>query len=154
MKPNYVTIPLITILVALLGSFFTFLGLEAWYGGLVLPVWTPSGTLIGVVWTILYVLAAISVLIVWNKLLHDNRFMIIIALFLANAFLNVFWSYLFFSVHFLGSTIFVSGFLALTVVVLIILIWSKNRYAAYLLLPYAAWVIFATYLNYVIWLMN
>jgi benzodiazapine receptor len=153
MKLNYIIIPLITFLTALSGSLLTSRGMD-WYKTIVKPSWTPAGSLIGTVWTILFILGAISALIVWNRLPHDNRFKWIIAVFIINAILNVGWSFLFFNQHLLLTAIFEAALLGASVVALVILIWPLSRLAASLLIPYAVWVLFATFLTYKVWSLN
>ena len=155
MKINYIVIPLITVLVATLGSWFTSGGINSgWYSQITKPVWTPSGSFIGIVWTTIFVLSTISVLIVWNKAPHNSRFKLIIFVFIINAFLNVLWSFVFFQLHFLGLAVLEAIRLWTSVAILIFIIWSVSRLASILLLPYAAWVAFATYLAYMIWRLN
>jgi tryptophan-rich sensory protein len=153
MKPNYVIIPLITIAVAVVGSFITSGGM-AWYRSITLPSWTPPGSVIGTVWTVLFILATISALIVWNGAPHDARLRWIIAIFLLNAVLNIGWSLLFFGAHQMGAAVWEAGVLGLTVVALVIFIWPLSTLAALLLVPYAGWVAFATYLTYSVWRLN
>ncbi|MFB6181733.1 MAG: TspO/MBR family protein [Candidatus Magasanikbacteria bacterium] len=155
LKPNYFTIPLLTFTVAYLGRMFTTAGIQSgWYETITKPAWTPSGSTISLVWTTIFVLTAISALIVWNKCSRDTRFKKIIAVFILNGFLNFSWSFLFFGSGFVGFAVIWSGLIALTVGLLIYWIWSKSRLAAILLIPYLAWVCFATYLNYVIFTLN
>lgn len=153
MKLNYFIIPLVTLVTALAGSFLTSGGMD-WYKKINLPGWTPAGNIIGTVWTILFILATISALLVFNQAVHNKKLNWIIAAFLANAVLNVYWSWLFFSQHFLGWAIIEAGILGLSVLVLIIMIWPLSRLAAYLLMPYLAWVSFATFLTYMVWSLN
>lgn len=153
MKLNYIIIPLVTFLTALLGSLLTSGGMN-WYKTIGKPSWTPDGSLIGTVWTIIFILATISALIVFNKIPHDSRFKWIIAIFILNAVLNVLWSFLFFNQHLLGPAIFEAGLLGLSVLALIISIWPGSHLAASLLIPYAAWVFFATFLTYKVWSLN
>lgn len=153
MKLNYIVIPLITFLTALSGSLLTSGGMK-WYKSIKLPSWTPAGSVIGAVWTILFILAAICALIVWNKFPHDGRWQLIVAIFILNAILNVFWSFLFFNQHWLGVAAFESAALGLSVLALVILIWPGSVLAASLLIPYAAWVGFATFLTYTVWTLN
>ncbi len=153
MRLNYVIIPLVAFLTALLGSLLTSRAMD-WYKSIAKPSWTPPGSIIGAVWTILFILGAISALIVWNGLPHDTHFKWIIAVFIINAILNVGWSWLFFGQHVLGLAIFEAGLLGLSVLALIILIWPGSRLAASLLIPYAAWVCFATFLTYKVWSLN
>jgi len=155
MKLNYIVIPLITILVAVLGNLFTSSGIDSgWYDSITKPAWTPAGSIIGAVWTLLFILATISALIVWNKAPRSRRFWWIVGVFLINAVLNVFWSFLFFNQHLLGAAIWEAGLLGLSVVALVVLIWPISRLASALLIPYAAWVFFAAYLTYSIWALN
>lgn len=154
MKLNYFIIPLVTVLVAVLGSRFTVQSLSGWYKSLNLPSIAPPGGFIGAVWTILFILATISALLVWNKFPHDTRFYWIIAIFILNAVLNFGWSWLFFGQHQIFAAIFEAGALGLSVLALVVLIWPESVLAASLLIPYAVWVFFATYLTYSIWSLN
>ncbi|MBW3016168.1 tryptophan-rich sensory protein [Candidatus Woesearchaeota archaeon] len=153
MKLNYFIIPLITVLVAVVGSFLTS-GDMVWYKTLKLPSIAPPGWFIGLVWNVIFILATISALIVWNTMQKHDNFSIIIGLFVVNALLNVFWSFLFFNQHLILPAVFDAGLLGLSVYALIFFIWRFSPLAAGLLIPYAVWVTFATYLNYLIWLLN
>jgi tryptophan-rich sensory protein len=152
MHLSYILIPLVTILVAYVGGRLTASSVKTWYRGLRKPSWTPPGGVIGAVWTVLYILAAISALIVWN--LSAPVSMVIATLFVLNAVVNVFWSYIFFYLHKTGLAIWVCLVLDLTIILLIWFIAPLSSVAAWLLVPYAAWVSFASYLNYRVWAMN
>ncbi len=143
-----------TIATALFGSLITSGSVASWYKTIKLPSWTPSGGVIGAVWTFLFILAATSALLVWNKIPHGSRVNLIIALFIVNAFLNVGWSYLFFGKHLIGTAVFEAALLALSVLALIVAIWPVHVSAAALLIPYFLWASFATYLTYSVWLLN
>ncbi|KKW48207.1 MAG: tryptophan-rich sensory protein TspO [Parcubacteria group bacterium GW2011_GWA1_59_11] len=153
MRLNYVLIPLAAILTALAGSYFTNAGME-WYETLILPGFTPPGYAIGAVWTAIYALATASALIFYNRSPKDSRFRITAAIFVANAILNADWSWIFFAKHLLGLAVAEAAVLGATVVALIVLIWPRSRTAAALLVPYAAWVAFATYLAFAVWRLN
>lgn len=153
MKINYLIIPLITIFVSVFGSWLTSGGMD-WYKTINVPSWTPLGSFIGAMWTTIYILTAISALMVWNSFPRDSRFSTIIWLFLANAFLNVLWSFVFFNQHLIGWATLEAGLLALSVFGLIFLIWPVSRIAASLLFLYAGWTSFATYVSYSVWLLN
>jgi translocator protein len=152
-KPNYIIIPAVTVLVSRLGNWFTDQG-QDWYQTLTLPPWTPPGWFIGVMWTIIFILTTASAMLVWNKAPRTERFRWTIAIFLVNAWLNAAWSYLFFYERQIASAAVDSLLLGITVAVLIVLIRPYHRLAAYLLLPYLVWVGFATYLNYRILELN
>lgn len=166
MPLSYIIIPLVTILVAWLGGRFTARSVRTWYVGLRKPTWTPPGSVIGAVWTVLYILAALSALIVWNLPGGAGGAVgtaigaaaavpwPIATLFVLNAMVNVFWSYVFFFLHQPGPAIWVCLALDATIIALIQLVAPLSLLAAWLLVPYAAWVTFASYLNYRVWAMN
>lgn len=154
MKPNYLIIPLVTALVSVLGQRFTSSGLEAWYGTLTLPPWTPSGAAIGAVWTTIFVLATASALILWNAPAAKARQPVLAAAFLGNATLNVLWSWIFFVQRRLTLAGWEAVLLDLSVLVLIVLAWPVSRLAAMLLVPYAAWAAFASYLTFAVAKLN
>jgi len=152
-KLNYLIIPLFTFLVASLGGFITDRGMD-WYMSISLPSWTPAGSVIGAVWTVLFILATIAALLVWNKYPRGRIFNQIIIVFMVNGFLNFFWSWLFFGVHQLFLAIIFAVVLGISVLVIIYLAKSKLPGVVWLLTPYAVWVFFATYLTFSVWRLN
>lgn len=167
-KPNYIIIPLITILVAVIGSSFTITGADSWYQTtLIRPSINPPNWVFPIAWNIIFLLTTISALIFWNqgpekkKFLwifdihkEDKKFTVITVLFLLNAFLNVFWSYLFFGNQNILAALIEMLFLEATLIALIILLYKRSKAASLLLLPYTLWVAFATYLTYLIFTLN
>jgi translocator protein len=155
LKSNYFFIAAAVLAVAAVGTLFTTPNIPTWYATLTLPSFAPPGQVIGLVWTFLYVLIAASIILFWNRVPHgDSAFRPVLSILIVNGILNAGWSYVFFSLHQVGFAIFVSAFMALTIYGLIYLLWKPLRTAAYLLIPYAAWVTFATFLNYVIFTLN
>lgn len=158
MRLNYLIFPLAAFLVARLGGDWTSQGL-GWYYSLNLPSIAPPGWFIGIVWTIIYTLTTISAIILWN-LTSDKwacwqgRYWLIWILFVLNAFLNAWWSWLFFVKHQIGLAIAEMIALESTVIALIFLAKKFSKIASILLIPYAVWVGFATYLAYRIYLLN
>lgn len=153
MRPNYLIIPLITLLTASLGSWFTNQGM-GWYHTLTLPPWTPAGSIIGAVWTLLFILATLAALLVWNRKLAKKRRRVIAAAFGLNALLNISWSFIFFRLHQLSWATIEAGLLGLSVLLLVFLVKPYSRIANLLLVPYLLWVSFATYLTYIVWRLN
>src|SRR3989344_8189338 len=98
MKLNCFLIPLAVVFILVFGSWLTSGGMD-WYATIRIPDWTPPGSFIGAMWTLIFSLTAISATIVWNNFPRGTGFLMIIRLFTANAVLNVFWSYLFFNRH-------------------------------------------------------
>jgi len=156
-KPNYILIPLFAFLVSYSGSMFTSTGM-GWYAGINKPVWTPPGMIIGLVWTVIFILSALSALRVWNKkytkVERYNHILWIMILFVVNGILNIEWSFLFFYMHNMYFAAIEAGVLGLSVLALILVIWPVSRLASALLLPYLGWVSFATYLTYIVYTMN
>jgi benzodiazapine receptor len=120
-----------------------------WYRGLDLPAFQPSGSVFGPVWTVLYVLIAVAATLATRDAPAGRRGSII-GLFGLNLLLNVGWTWIFFKGHapvLAGVEIIV---LLATILGLIWLTRPVNRLAAMLLVPYAAWVLFATALTWTI----
>jgi len=153
MKLNYFVIPLVTIITAITGSRITSQS-AAWYKTIKIPGWTPPGSTIGLVWTIIFIISTVAALIVFNRATINQKFYLIFVMFVINALLNVSWSYLFFGQHLILAAFFEALILDLSVIILIIAIWPISLTASLLLMPYAAWVTFASYLTYSIWLLN
>jgi len=68
--------------------------------------------------------------------------------------LNLAWSPVFFGMHLLTASLIVIGLLDVLVIVTIALFGKVRPVAAMLLIPYLAWVLFATYLNFAFWQAN
>lgn len=124
---------------------------DAWYEALNKPSWNPPNWVFGPVWTTLYVMIAISGWRVSPRLLHDTM---PLALFLIQLLLNALWSPIFFGWHRPGlafaEILVLWGFIVATVVAF----YRIDRLAGLLLLPYLAWVSFASVLNGTIWWLN
>lgn len=117
------------------------------------PAWSPPASVFGPVWTVLYLLMAISIWLVWRQSYHKDK-KGVYALYLFQLALNALWSWLFFKWK-LGSAAS-AEILILWVAILftVILSWRIKPLAGLLLLPYFAWVSFAAALCYVIWKLN
>jgi len=93
------------IITASAASYFAETG-RAWYQTINLPDWTPSGSIMVLAWTIIFVLSSLSLLIIWNKHSSKKNFGVIIVLFVFNALFIVGWNILFFSHQQLGLAFF------------------------------------------------
>lgn len=152
-KLNYFVIPAIALAAMALNRYFTSQGM-VWYRTLHLPIFSPPGWFISTVWQIIYVLFTAAVMVVWNKFDRNLRFWFIISLFFLNIFLNIYWAYLFFYQQRIGAAAIEAMLLELTVLLLIFLLRPLSQMTSWFLVPYAAWVLFAFFLNVLIWLMN
>ena len=152
-KPNYFFIPLFVIITASAASYFADTG-RVWYKTINLPDWTPSNSLMVIMWTIIYILTSLSILIIWNKYSSEKKFGVVISLFVLNALFIVGWNILFFSNQMMSLAFIQAVLLIVNLFFLVLLIWRFSPLAAYLLLPYSAWVIFSTALTLNVWILN
>ena len=152
-KPNFFFIPLFVIITASAASYFADTG-RSWYETINLPDWTPSGSVMVIAWTVIFILTSLSILIIWNKYSSEKKFGIIISLFVLNSVLIVGWNVLFFSHQLMGLAFLQAVLLIVNVFLLILLIWRFSPLAAYLLLPYSGWVLFSTVLTFNVWMLN
>ncbi|MET3116610.1 benzodiazapine receptor [Undibacterium sp. GrIS 1.8] len=123
------------------------------YMQLTRPEWAPPAWLFGPVWTVLYLMMAIAIWLVWRA--HGLRqASAAISLFLMQLAANAIWTWLFFVWH-QGALAFVEILLLWALIVgTIVAFWRLNTTAAILLLPYLAWVSFAGGLTYATWTLN
>ncbi|WP_240332243.1 TspO/MBR family protein [Stenotrophomonas indicatrix] len=123
------------------------------YASLTLPAWAPPGSVFGPVWTVLYALMALAAWLVWRQG-GWRAAAPTLALYLLQLALNVLWSWLFFGWK-QGALAFADIALLLALIVATIVAFHRVRpAAAWLLLPYLAWVMFASALNYAVWQAN
>ncbi len=152
MRAHYLIIPLVTAAVAAGGGWLSRSGME-WFRGLRVPSWTPAGTVIGRVWAVLYVMAALSAALALNAATPE-RYTMVAALYAVNALLNLAWPYLFFVRRQIGSAALEALLLAASVAVIQGNVLMFSPVAAVLLLPYLGWTLFATRLTYAIYGLN
>ena len=143
------------VVIGYLSGMVTRESITTWYPTLVKPVFNPPNWIFAPVWTALYIIMGVAGGLVWNQIeaqpeLVKKGFLF----FIIQLGLNALWSYLFFGLH--------NPFLALIEVILLLLmifetyvIFKKvDRIAGLLMVPYLAWVTFATILNASIWWLN
>ena len=121
-----------------------------WYAGLAKPAFTPPPWVFGPAWTVLYIMIAIAGWRVWRASPGGAA----IRLWVMQMALNWLWSPAFFGLEmpWLGLAIIVA--LLAAILAFIGKAWGCDRPAAWLFVPYAAWVAFATTLNGSIAVMN
>jgi tryptophan-rich sensory protein len=135
---------------AFVGSRFR---VDEWYTELKKPSWNPPNWVFGPVWSLIYLLIAISAWLVWK---NEGFLTVVLAsiVFLLQIVLNAAWSWLFFGLHEVGYAFIEIVILWMAILVNIILFWKIYPPSGILLLPYLAWVTFASVLNYTIWRLN
>lgn len=126
----------------------------AFYAELVRPDWAPPAKVFGPVWTTLYILMGIALYLVWSRRSTSPSANSWLGLFAVQLAVNAVWSWLFFEWR-VGLWAFVDC--ALLAVLVGVLVWRArpvSGVAALLLLPYLAWVSFATVLSWTMWQLN
>lgn len=143
---------LVTFLAAALGARAS-ISASSFYADLVLPAWAPPASLFGPVWTALYAMMALAAFLVWRAL-GWRAAAPALRLYLLQLGINALWSWMFFGWK-LGALAFADILLLLALIVAtLVAFWRAHKLAACLLLPYLAWVSFASVLNYAVWQAN
>lgn len=121
-----------------------------WYAGLNKPPFNPPNWLFGPVWFALYVLIAIAG---WRTFLSEpgGKGM---KLWYAQMGLNWLWSPVWFGLHMMWPAFLVIAAIFALTIAFIADRWPRDRHAAWLFVPYAAWVGFASLLNLSIAVLN
>ncbi len=124
-----------------------------WFAALKKPAWNPPSWIFGPVWTALYAMMAAAAWLVWQRGgWKEQRKPLLI--FLAQLALNALWTPLFFGLHRPGVAFAEIVLLWLAIVATLVAFRPVNRTAAWLLVPYLAWVSFAAVLNGTLWRLN
>jgi translocator protein len=141
-------------LVAFLGSIFTTPSIPTWYAHLNKPFFNPPNWIFAPVWTILFFLMGISLYIVWNKNLKNEKKEQAIKVFVFQLILNLFWSLAFFGLHMPVLALIVIYVLWITIFMMIKSFLKISKASGNLQIPYLAWVTFASFLNLAIVFLN
>jgi benzodiazapine receptor len=118
-----------------------------WFMELNKPSLYPPPQVFGIVWSILYVMMGVALTLVVTARGAPGRGMAIAA-FAVQLALNLAWSPLFFAAHQITAALVLLVVLNVAIVVTIAAFRKVRPIAAWLLLPYLAWVLFATALNW------
>lgn len=139
-------------LAGIVGSFFTVNSVRTWYVTLNKPFFNPPNWVFGPVWLTLYTLMGISLYLVLISKNKESKYTANI--FYIHLIINSIWSIIFFGNQNLELAIYIIIILDLLIIYLIKLFRPINKLASNLLLPYLAWVTFASVLNFTIWILN
>jgi benzodiazapine receptor len=121
----------------------------AWYAALTKPAFNPPNYLFAPVWLALYVCIGAGGARTWSRDPSSPA-----AGAWAQMALNFLWSPVFFGMHSIGLALGIVLAMLMSIAAFIGLQWRPDRLAALLFLPYAAWVAFATALNWSIFWLN
>ncbi|MGN6229115.1 MAG: TspO/MBR family protein [Dyella sp.] len=121
-----------------------------WYAGLAKPSFNPPNSVFAPVWSVLYLLMGIAAWRTWRQRGIDAA----TGLWLAQLAFNAAWSWLFFGRHLLAVALVEIVVLLALIVATTVAFFRRDRAAGWLMVPYVAWVSFATLLNAALWQLN
>ncbi|HKX57375.1 MAG TPA: TspO/MBR family protein [Xanthomonadales bacterium] len=116
------------------------------------PAWAPPAWLFGPVWSVLYVMMAVAMWLVWERGVPAR--LGALAWWLMQLTLNAAWTWLFFGLTRIGWAMAELGLLIGLVILCIKAFSLISKPAAWLMLPYLLWLVFALVLNFSIWSLN
>ncbi len=134
---------------AYIGSTATMPSIPTWYAALNKPVFNPPNWIFGPVWSLLYLLMAISLYLVLG-----NGFSLAVVIFIVQLLLNIAWSIAFFGYHSPLTAFIIIIALWLAILLTIIKFYKISHLAGWLLIPYLLWVSFASILNLAVVILN
>ena len=133
------------------GTPFVIRATQTWYRRISLPAWTPPDRVFAPTWTTLYAMMGVATAQVARTSGVTSP---AVLLFMAHYCLNVMWAPVFFGLQKLRFALFMNFALIASLSVLIVQYAAVSRSSALLLLPYMAWLVFATTLNVAICKLN
>lgn len=151
---KFVAAVVVSELAGVAGSIFTAPAISTWYTTLQRPALSPPNWVFGPVWTTLFTLMGVAAFLVWRRGWDNRKVRVALGVFVLQIILNVLWSVIFFGLRSPGGALIEIAVLWLAILATIITFVHVSRPAAYLLIPYLAWVSFATYLNAAFWRLN
>ena len=121
------------------------------YNSLQKPPLSPPSMTFPIVWTILYILMGISYGILASNSLVDSK---INSIYYLQLFFNALWPIAFFLFKWRLFAFIWIIILAILIIIMIARFYEKHKNAAWLQVPYLLWTLFATYLNFGVYLLN
>ncbi len=123
-----------------------------WYASLQKPAGTPPGWVFGPVWSVLYIMMAVAVWLVWKR--PGQPPLLPIGIFILQLMANAAWSWLFFGLQRPGLAFMDIAVLWILIVACLLAFRPHSKVAAWLMAPYLVWVTYAAYLNGALWILN
>lgn len=143
-----ITCFIIIFIVSLIGSSFTYSSVNTpWYQS-IKPSITPPNWVFPIVWTILYILIALSMYYAWMSSKNKKQKKLVIIFFTLNLYFNILWTILYFGQQNILGAFADIILMWISIISLIFITHKINKISAYLLIPYLLWVSFAGVLNY------
>jgi translocator protein len=136
----------------LLGRMTRF-NIETWYQTLHKSSLNPPEIVFPIVWGVLYVMIALAGWWLWQHR-DQTRAKVALVFYGIQVLMNWAWTPIFFQFHQIQLSFYWIVGLLLVTLATIIITWNKFKFATIMLIPYWLWLVFACYLNGVIWLRN
>lgn len=143
-------------IIAFLGSLATMPNTDGWYAEVEKVAWDPPNAVFGPVWSLLYVLIAVAGWLIWRSGYREGRPNLAkkpLMIFTAQLILNGLWTPVFFAGYpVVGEPAWWTA-LVIIVVLMVSVVWLAvaarpwSKAAAWIMLPYLLWLMFATSLN-------
>jgi len=127
--------------------------MNEWYSTIQRPRFTPPDWVFGPVWTILYVMIAISIFLFLKKYKREHGYGIYV-LIVFHLVSNFLWTSIFFGLKAPGLALIDILFLDISLVTIVFCFWRTYKLSSILLWPYLVWTLFATYLNASFYILN
>jgi benzodiazapine receptor len=118
-----------------------------WFAALAKPGIYPPPIAFPIVWSVLYLMMGLALAMVCAAPGGPARG-IAIAAFVVQLLLNLAWTPVFFGLHEMTRGLVIIAALDVAVAITVVLFWRVRNAAGLLLLPYLAWILFATALNW------
>lgn len=132
-------------------GYLTLGGVRDWFPTLVKPSFNPPNWIFGPVWTLLYIMMGVAAWMVWRQ---GGDINLALWLFFIQLSLNFLWSLLFFNFHRIDLALIEIAALWISIAATLTAFWQIDLRAGLLLVPYLAWVSFASILNAAFWRLN
>ena len=137
----------LSLILLLLGGWLTYLGLGPWYYELEFPPFQPPAWVFTPVWIVVLSLLAWATWRVSRQESQTRAVGLALALYGAQCVLNAGWSLLFFTLQRPDVAFWELLVLDVTLLLMIVAYARISKPAGLLLVPYLAWVLFATAIN-------
>jgi tryptophan-rich sensory protein len=137
----------VCLLVGALSGFATQSSVDTWYSTLVKPSFNPPNWIFAPVWTVLYILMGVAAGMVWGYGYYHKWVKTALYFFGFQLLLNASWSIVFFGLQLPLAALVILLLLLVLIAMTIRRFYIVNRTAAYLMVPYLLWVLFAGILN-------
>ena len=141
-------------LVGMAGGLFTAAAIPSWYAQLNKASFSPPPWAFGPAWLALYLLMGIALYLVLERGTRRSGVRLGVALFSLQLAANFLWSLIFFGMRSILGGLVDIIVMALLIAATTLQFYGVRRAAAFVMLPYLAWTLFALSLNYYALLLN